>query len=106
MTADASMPPDDLKSKVAAWLDKEGYPLEFRTANSFRRAGFRVRQSEYVRAEDGDKVREIDVAASKTWRLDKPMLRVYHVVECKWTKDKPWVVFSSPETITSSACIT
>lgn len=44
--------------------------------------------------------REIDVCAMMTNRPSKERLlvRAYNVVECKWAKSKPWVVFTSQNT--------
>ena len=28
-----------------------------------------------------------------------------HVVECKWSEKKPWVLFSAPELMAPSACV-
>jgi hypothetical protein len=53
-----------VKERVEGWLAKEGYPLEFSVAKTFRAAGFHVRQGEYVRGEDPEQPREIDVAAT------------------------------------------
>src|ERR1700687_1334235 len=100
---DPQSKPGDLPAKVRAWLDEEGYPLEFATAATFRRHGFAVRQGMYIR-EKGD-AREIDVAASRNAKRNG-LRRVYHVVECKWSKDKPWVVFTGPGGMAASACIT
>jgi len=95
--------PTDLRDNVAKWVKSEGYPLEFRTASAFRKAGFHVRQGEYVHFDDT--IREIDVAASKSVFSEGTLLRVYHVVECKWTKEKPWIVLSAPNPMAPSACI-
>jgi hypothetical protein len=97
--------PDDLQTKVQAWLDQEGYPLEFAAAAVFRRHGFQVRQGTYVRVDDEEKAREIDVVAYKDAGGDA-LIRIYHVVECKWSKDKPWVVFTGSGSMASAACIT
>jgi hypothetical protein len=95
----------DLPSKVRGWLLSEGYPLEFRAANIMRKNGFSVRQGEYVRSADSENAREIDVAASMTHSNREILLRVYQVTECKWSKDKPWVVFVSPQSrMAESAC--
>jgi hypothetical protein len=96
----------DLSSKVAKWLHSEGYPLEFRAANIMRSSGFRARQGEYVRRRDQDGAREVDVVASMHQSSeDGVVIRISQVVECKWSKDKPWVIFVSPSAhISSSAC--
>jgi hypothetical protein len=37
---------------------------------------------------------------------DDRLIRVAHVIECKWSRDKPWVVFTSKnQRIGSAACI-
>lgn len=96
----------DLASKVREWLSTEGYPLEFQAASILRRKkGFRVWQGMYVREHDKDIAREIDVLASMDCLVEDHLFRVYHVIECKYSKDKPWVVFSSSHSsITESAC--
>ena len=110
MSATPAEPSDVLVARIEGWLSKEGYPLEFRTANEFRRAGLSVRQGRYVRRrDDNDVAREIDVAASVDTLADsqnqRPLLRAYYIAECKWTPDKPWVVFSQPESIAQAACV-
>lgn len=96
-----------LSKKVHEWLEKEGYPLEFRTASAFERSGFHVSQGHYVQDEKSDEAREIDVLADMMVRLGEyGVFRVYQVIECKWSKDKPWVVFTSPgSSMAESACI-
>lgn len=88
---------DDIKTKVENWLEKEGYSLEFLTATSFEKQGFQVQQSAHYLDEKNDSNREADVIASLKKRIDDDFLvRISHVIECKWSKDKPWVVFCSP----------
>lgn len=96
----------DLQSRLSQWLSEEGYPTEFRTASVFQRHGFRVFQGYYVRDDDSNTVREIDVFASRTKFTTDYLVRAYHVVECKWSQDKPWVVFTSPTAhVGSAACV-
>ena len=89
MNEDAS----DLEVRLHQWLDKEGYPLEFQTASAFKTAGFGVVQGWYVDGEAGTRKREVDLLA--TARVPGNLLGVDVVVECKWSDDKPWVVFSN-----------
>lgn len=102
------MPEDEsnLVERVSAWLSKEGYPLEFSTAAQLRRAGFHVRQGEYVSDSDGGEPREIDVTATLTVQVRDSLLRIYNLVECKWSKDKPWVLFAGAGSMAQSAMIT
>lgn len=86
---------DDLIQKVEGWLQREGYPLEFATAAAFERHGFWVWSGEFVEDPQTAKLREVDVSASSTIRTDvnNGFLRLTYVAECKWTADKPWVIF-------------
>ncbi len=99
-------PQKSLKDKVSDWLQSEGYPLEFSVAHTFHEHGFDANQGHYVRDEEGGAVREIDVVAQGTQVERDSLVRVCNVVECKWSRDKPWVVFTSRNNkIAESACI-
>src|SRR6476469_3471123 len=79
----AASKPKSVISAVRTWLDKQGFPLEMRTASAFRAAGFDVRQSSYyVDAETG-KAREIDVIAYDPDPLMLGLTRIVFVLECK-----------------------
>lgn len=97
----------DIKDKVSEWLSNEGYPLEFFSASTFHSSGFQVRQGYYVQDLQSDTPREIDVLAEMTSFSPEPsFLRICYVVECKWSGDKPWTVFTSRHhQIAESACI-
>lgn len=92
-----------LKVQVEEWLGKQGYPLEFVTANMFHQNEFQVIEGYYVRDPKSGVQREIDVLASIGTRVATGVfggvstfeLQIYHVVECKWSNDKPWIVFTS-----------
>jgi hypothetical protein len=96
-----------LNEKVKEWFDSEGYPLEFRVAQAFEEQGFVSHQGHYVTNEEEEQAREIDILANMDADLTGGgYLRVSHVIECKWSRDKPWVVFTSPRSIMAeSACI-
>jgi hypothetical protein len=92
----AGPPREDVRSRVAQWLSSEGYPTEFETAAAFRRHGFRVFQGYHVRDTADAAPREIDVlAVADAHRPGGPLIRCEFVVERKWSKDKPWVIFTS-----------
>ena len=93
---------DELEEKILKWLDKEGYPLEFTTAHKFRKHQSFVNQSQYEIDRSG-KPREADVVATISKRLGTSILRLSHVVECKWSKDKPWVLFKNENQYANSA---
>lgn len=86
---------NSLKTKVEEWLEKEGYSLEFLTATVFERYGFRVLQGEHYEDNKNGIWREADVVAHRTYEVEDTLFRVSHIVECKWSKDKPWVIFCS-----------
>jgi hypothetical protein len=107
------MPEDDkaapvqaeLDEKIKRWLGEQGYPTEFKAANVCRQHGFRVWQGFHVRDEKAEAPREIDVIASADYRLSDHLIRVEHVLECNWSKDKPWIVLTSPSgRMAASAC--
>lgn len=96
----------DLKSKVEEWLTKEGYSLEFYVATQFKKSKFLVKQGVHVRDNLSDLVREIDVLATNDLGVNDHTISIEHVIECKWSKDKPWVIFTSDNSIHPAACIT
>jgi hypothetical protein len=97
---------DQLPSRILTWLDGQGFPLEFVTANAFRDHGFRVFQGYHYDVTDGAP-REVDVYAHLDMKVKDSTIRIGHVVECKWSRKAPWVVFASENArITSTACIT
>lgn len=88
--------PDELERRVASWLEDEGHPLEFKTAQIYHEAGYSGFLGHYVDDPDTEAAREIDVVGY----LNKPIedhnwIRLWHVVECKTSKSKPWVVLTS-----------
>lgn len=94
----------DLLEKLNNWINTEGIPLEYYTSSVFIQNRFRVFQSDYV--EEKGATREVDVLAFKDYESKGSLIRICNVIECKWTKDKPWIVFTSPTAhIANSACI-
>jgi len=85
-----------IEEKLHTWLEAQGYPLEMRVAKAFQIAGARVIQSEYYTDPSTEESREIDVVADWQTRIDNLLVRVSFVIECKSSKDKPWILFVSP----------
>lgn len=87
---------DSYKQKILKWLDSQGYPLEIEVAQMFEKHGFNISISDYYQDYESGDYREIDVTASRSsdYKFDS-ILRVFWRVECKTSKDKPWVVFLS-----------
>ena len=97
----SDLSPDEAKpastaSGVAAWLRKQGYPVEMSVARSFRAARCRVQQSEYYRDPETAAIREIDVVATWQRTIDGRPLRIAVPIECKLATKRPWVVFTDP----------
>jgi hypothetical protein len=102
----SSTPNASLLQKVGSWLKKEGYPLEFRATNVLRKHGFHTRQGVYVQADEDGPKREVDILAEMNMRAPAGLLRISNVIECKWSVDKPWVIFTSPTTrLAPAACV-
>ncbi len=97
---------DNLENKILDWLSKEGYPLEFKVANIFKSGKFQTSQGTYVNDFKTNSPREIDVAAQRTVSIENSFLRVCYLVECKWTGNKPWIIFTDKSSrIAPAACI-
>lgn len=97
---------NDLQRKILEWLERKGYPLEFAAAEAFRQRGFRVLQGEHYSDPERGVPREIDLLAEVTSQVPSGYLRVAHVVECKRSREKPWVFFTSPKArMYSAACV-
>lgn len=72
-------------------MNKTGFPLEMKTALSFRNHNFDVYQSHCYNDFESDKSREVDVLAIHIDPSSTGIIDVSYVMECKASK-KPWVV--------------
>ncbi len=95
----------DLKERLAQWLTKQGHPLELETVATLEKNEFSVRPGAFVEDFETGAPREIDVIADLNANLDDAFVRLSLAIECKWSGDKPWVLFSSSRRIAPSACI-
>lgn len=96
----------ELENKILNWLSKEGYPLEFKVANIFKKYKFHTHQGDYVNDYKTKTPRELDVVAKFNSNTPNSFLRIEYIVECKWTGDKPWIIFTDENSqISSSACV-
>jgi hypothetical protein len=82
-----------IEVKVREWLEKSGYPLEMQVAREFRRAQFRVSQAQFYLDPESHQYREIDVVASRSESVDGRIIQIQFVVECKVSRDRPWMMF-------------
>jgi hypothetical protein len=86
---------EKLIQEIRGWLDKQGYPLEMQVARTLREIGFEVSSSEYYLDPDDQKPREIDVIATLQKTMGRTKFEIAYTVECKLSKNKPWVCFCS-----------
>lgn len=98
-------------SEIQKWIEQTGYPLELRTARALRSLGFvDVGLSQYFQVPGEDKLRECDVVGSvdvslntSTWTHGRPpfdSVRLTAVIECKYTKLEPFVIFAAERDVT------
>jgi len=93
------------EQKLKSWLADHGYPLEMEVAQSLKRAGFMVAQSEYLQDSDTGKWREADVVAYAESRGETCRAVFAVVVECKSEKSKPWVLFTNKDDYPASLSV-
>jgi len=87
-----------IEQKLNQWLNTQGYPLEMTTAAFFQKRNFQVSLSDYYVDFETRETREIDITAILWSNMQSPVaVQVCFRIECKQSKDKPWVVFI-PET--------
>lgn len=91
-----------LSEKVVSWLETQGYPLEMRVAQMFQRLGASVVQSDYYTDATTKESRETDVVASWISHFGNTFIRVNLILECKASREKPWVLFTSTDSDSSS----
>jgi hypothetical protein len=88
---------NQIKKSIEEWLLSQGYPLEMRVANEWRNSGFHVVQSSYYFDPENTSLREIYIIASyEDWT---GCINIEFVTECKISKKKPWLLFSSHHTL-------
>ena len=86
-----------IESRLAEWLSTQGYPLEMRVAATFRNAGFTAFLSETYEDPETGTFREIDIVASEDADVAEATVRVTFVVECKSSREHPWILFFPTE---------
>jgi len=87
----------DIKKEIDKWLKSQGYPLEMNVASELRNAGFDVQLSHYYSDPENESIREIDIVAS--YPEYTGCLDISFVIECKVSKKKPWLLFSTEHTL-------
>ena len=84
---------EDWLPKVESALARSGVPLEMYVAQQFRRGGFDVAQAEFYEDPISEQQREIDIVATRSEKIGDDSVRLVFAVECKASRDKPWVMF-------------
>jgi len=69
-----------------------------RVAALVSKHGFAAYQSEHYRDPDRREIREIDVVAMDALGVDGGKLKLTLAIECKTSRDKPWLVLCSAQT--------
>lgn len=85
----------DLHQRVLDWLRKTGYPLELRVGRKLQAAGWQTTYSRWYRDAVSSKDRELDVEARIARRRAGVSAVFSLCIECKTSKDKPWVGLGS-----------
>jgi hypothetical protein len=81
-----------LDRKVADWLSRQGYRLEYETCNAFNAVHLQASMGRYL-ALPGEKPRDIDVWVERTSTCNGPQSAIVlrMICECKYDS-KPWVL--------------
>ncbi|MFA4905141.1 MAG: hypothetical protein WC645_01415 [Candidatus Margulisiibacteriota bacterium] len=87
-----------IEKDALKWINKNGINLEIDVCDTFRKKGFDVRHSSYFKDTEDNKLREIDIIARNySISRDGIELSIIFVIECKYIKHSPWILFVSPD---------
>lgn len=96
----------DLQKQVLKWLRDTGYPLELRVGRRLQAAGWHVTYSRWYRDLNSDKPRELDVHAIVGGvQLKHASVFASLCLECKTSRNRPWVGLSSGATLGSDGVL-
>lgn len=85
----------DLTDEVKRWVSTQGYPIEMRVARAFRKVELlRVRHAPHFTDPKEKKSRELDLIVGWRQNFDGRIIQVMFAIECKYSKHRPWVIFS------------
>src|SRR5262249_48385340 len=73
--------------------------------HEFRAAGFSVQQGAHVPDPITKVPREIDILAQAEFKARRMTLRIVYVIECKWSANHPWVIFTSHLRMSPDGCV-
>lgn len=91
---------DDLKARILGEIDKSGFPLEVSVARTLYERGWFVTPNVHHSDRHND-VREVDIVALSNLRSGQAdgklgNIGVVLAIECKKSREKPWVFFQQP----------
>jgi hypothetical protein len=93
---------DDLKQKVLKAVEETGFPLELRVSRLLQQHDCLVANNVYYLDPDEGKGREVDIRALKNVEFSHSNRTFYvrncYFIECKRSRKRPWVVFTSEST--------
>lgn len=81
-------------SKFASGIRKSGFPLEYQTALTLKRAGWSVISSKYYLDDTTQTPREIDLIAYKVTKLAGFQVYTTLIVSCKKSENETWALLS------------
>ena len=98
------IPKDDEKENIIKEINKTGFPLELKISKFLEDEGYFIANNLYYIDQDEGKGREVDMRALKNYEFKAGgksyFIRHCLIIQCKRSeKKKPWVVFTSPQTI-------
>lgn len=85
----------DKQKNILKWINEQGYPFEMFCKNMLSKHGFSVVQSPYYEDMETSKFREMDFLATKFKIVNGVTFNISLVIECKTSRDKPWIIFTS-----------
>jgi len=89
----------DIIDKLDKWIKDQGYPLEISAGMELEKYGLTVHYSDFYEDYETGTKREIDVSAFKWSDFNNPVfLQICCQIECKLSRDRPWVLFITPNT--------
>ncbi|MFC9473070.1 hypothetical protein ACFTS5_12885 [Nocardia sp. NPDC056952] len=92
-------------AKIAKWLREQGYPLEMRTARALAANDIDTTLGWYYADIETGQQRETDIYAyaRRSYPDDEyAVVQISLAIECKSSKDKPWILFTDGPTRMSS----
>ena len=89
-------PEKSLRRRLDDWLKTEGWPFEIRVGRELQKHGWKVRHGEFYTDPSSGTSREIDLLATISRPRNEEAINLDLVIECKTSRDKPWVGFTSP----------